>query len=283
MIKMKNILLLGMVFTMVCCTKVSVAQLSYQTTPVVADGSLNDWKYPLPYSNKTYTFTYNITNDDKNIYFVGQSNDWRMIKRILKQGITLYFDPKGKESKNKMFITFPEEKPDLSNLLKDADSTTQLNTLVLQSDAYDAENFLNVDNGQYGVADKTTKIQLALKASLDSGLVYEAIVPIETVLKDGLANASNLRKSISVGFTIHADESWKTPSGNGVKNNDNTASAFRNDNNSGGFGSGGGKGGLEKMGTKHVYDNTSKYSVLNPSKHDMPEEQWHTFSFAKGN
>ena len=283
MIKKRFVLFISLALITICSTLKTVAQTNYQTTPIVADGYINDWKLPLPYANKSYTFTYNITNDNKNIYFVGRSSDWRMIKRILIQGITLYFDPKGKESKKRMFITFPEQKPDLNSLLKDADSVTQLNTLVLQSDAYDAENFINIDNGQFGVVDKTTKIQLALKATMDSGLVYEAIVPIENVLQDGLANTSNLRKSISVGFEVHADESWKIVPSDGIKNNNTTASAFQNDNSSGGLGGGGGSGGLDKMGTKHIYDKTTRYSMLNPGKHDVVEEGWHTFIFAKEN
>lgn len=276
---MKYWVVFSIVVMIVSCVNHATAQTQDKQTPVVADGYANDWQWPLRFADNTNTFSYDVANDGKNVYFIAYSKDWKMINRVMSEGITLYFDPNGKESKKKMFITFPEQKEDLTNLLKDADTTTILNTLVFQSDAYDAENFLNIDNGQYGVTDKTTTIQLALKATKDSGLVYEAKVPIENILKDGLT-AKNLKKSISIGFIIHANESWKKPVNNGIKNNDNTASAFQSDN---GFGK---RGGVDGLGSTAIQNSrrvpkNSRYSRLNNARHDEEEELWYTFRVAQ--
>ena len=265
MIKMKPLVL----FIALLILFVSTKKASAQTSSVVADGYANDWKMPLRFANKKGTLSYDITSDNKNIYFIAYSTDWKMTKRILKEGITLYFDPKGDESKKKMALTFPAQKDDINSLLKDVDSTTLLNTLVFQSDIYDAENFLNVDNGLFGVVDKTAKINLGLRATKDSGLVYEAMIPIECILKDG-PTAKNLKKSISVGFIVHSDNSWMKQD-NGVKNNNNSASAFKNDN---GFGT---RGGVEGLGGSAMQGN-SKFGA----KHEKEEEIWYTLGLANG-
>jgi hypothetical protein len=267
-----------MLIAIVALVNKVVAQEIIKETSVVENGFKNEWQRPLKYANKTNTLSYNVATDGKYIYFIAVSEDWKMINRVLLEGITLYFDPSGKENKKKMFITFPEQKEDISNLLRDADTTTILNTLVLQSDAYDAENFLNIDNGQYGVIDKTTKIQLRLKATKDSGLVYEVKVPIECVLKDG-PTAKNLKKNISIGVIIHANDSWKKPVENGIKNNDNTAAAFQSDNGFGTKGGVDGLGGTAIQNTRRVPKN-SRYSHLNNARHEEEEAIWNTISLA---
>ena len=276
---MKHWVVFSVVVIIVSSVNHAPAQEQNKEISVVVDGHANDWQFPLRFADKTNTLSYDVTKDGKNVYFIAYSKDWKMMNRVMHEGITLYFDPNGKESKKKMFITFPEQKEDLTNLLKDADTTTILNTLVFQSDAYDAENFFNIDNGQYGVSDKTTKIQLALKATKDSGLVYEAKVPLENIFKDGL-KGKNLNKSISVGFIIHADDSWKKQVDNGIKNNDNTASAFQSDN---GFGKRGGVDGLGGTAIQNAprIPKNSRYSRLNNARHDEEEELWYTFRIAQ--
>jgi hypothetical protein len=81
----------------------------YQQTPVVADGSADDWALPLRFSNTAFTMQYNVTNDDKNLYICVVSNDDNTQLRILRSGMTIYFDPKGKKNKD-ISLHFPIQK-----------------------------------------------------------------------------------------------------------------------------------------------------------------------------
>ena len=272
--KLNCIILVSFVVALVSCVRNLAPQASFQPVPVVADGYANEWQLPLKYFNKTYKFSYYITNDTKNIYFVAAVTDWRMVRRVLKEGLTIYFDPKG-GSGTKTSLTYPSRKTDLGYLLKGVDSVTYLNTLVLQSDIYDAEGFVNIENGPHEVLDKDSRIRIGMHATVDSGLVYEAIVPIENILAKGLT-AKSLKRNFSVGVVIHADESWRQVAPNGVKNNDNTASAFQNDNN---HGSGGGSfGGIKDGGA--LLDGPRQN--FRKGVHEVEETMWNEFSFATG-
>jgi len=195
---------------LVSCSKNLAPVGHYQPTAIVADGNPNDWILPLRFANKDYSYTYNITNDKKNIYIIILSKDEHKEQQILKSGVTIYFDSKG-ETNKRTYLTFPEKKADAptsrsGTLIKyntnDSLNSTQL--LVARSDVYDAEGFYNLENGQYGIKDKRSKIQIGLKANADSGLVYEAIIPINYVLEYGL-NDKSIKKNFSIGIVVHGD------------------------------------------------------------------------------
>jgi hypothetical protein len=211
---LKHALIYSALLAMVSCSKNLAPVGHYQSTPVVADGNASDWELPLRFSNKDYTVSYNFTTDKKNVYLIVISKDEAMEQRILKSGITVYFDPKG-ETNKKISLTFPEHKSGRgARATHNSDSVTttsmmipqsaDLNMLVYKSDTYDAEGFFNLENGQYGIKDKRSKIQIGLSVSADNGLVYEAIVPINYLLADGLT-AKNLKKNFSAGIVIHSD------------------------------------------------------------------------------
>jgi hypothetical protein len=279
MIRVKHTVIF-IIITAICgCSNIAIAQNQFNGTSAEADKLKNDKQLPIRINNKSHTITYIITNDSSYIYFIASVKDWRMMNRVLQDGITLYIDPKGKKSKKKMMLSFPEQKEDLTNLLKDADSTTILNTLVFQSNVYETKNFLNIDNGIYAIIDKTTKLQLELIANKESGLIYEAKIPIENILKDGLTE-KNLDKNISIGIILNANDSKEKGFDSGIKNNDNTAAAFQGDN---GFGT---KGGVEGLGGTAVQNGrkvakTSRFSkMINPSS-IQEEELWYNLVFFK--
>jgi len=285
---LKHALLYAALLAMVSCSKNLAPVGHYQSTPVVADGNASDWELPLRFSNKEYTVSYNPTNDKKNVYLIVLSKDEAMEQRILKSGITIYFDPKG-ETNKKIALTFPEHKSNRSGAARtnrhtDSVTTTSmmvppaadLSQLVFQSDTYDAEGFFNLENGQYGIKDKRSKIQIGLRVSADSGLVYEAIVPINYLLEDGLT-AKNLKKNFSAGIIIHTDAT-------APRRNTNTGS------NGGGMsprismGGGFGSMGMGRMGMgmgmggggSHGYRNTNNQNTETKA----PDEPlWYQFRF----
>ncbi|HEY4107806.1 hypothetical protein [Puia sp.] len=47
--------------------------------------------------NSGFTMQYNVTNDDKDLYVCVSSGDEAAQLRMLRSGMTLYFDPKGEK------------------------------------------------------------------------------------------------------------------------------------------------------------------------------------------
>jgi len=161
----------------------------YQATPVVADGLADDWTLPLRFANSAYTLQYNITNDNKNIYICALSRDERTMIRMLRAGITVYFDPKGQAARD-ISLHFPLRKqPDPNIRNRNGEPLTNQpdggwkEELLGQSDSYGTTGFSGIENGQFSVADNKSPLRVAIRLTRhDSLLVYEAIVPIENIL-----------------------------------------------------------------------------------------------------
>lgn len=272
---MKLVPYLFVMLFIISCAHNDAPQGHYQSLPVTADGYANEWQMPLRFTNKDYTMSYNITNDKKNIYIVVVSKDDEMERRILRSGITLYFDAKGENNKN-VSLTFPERKISNTNsaprngkpIVNDTSNTNNTkHAMVLQSDTYDVKGFYELENGQFSVKDKRSKIQLGIKTNVDSGLVYEAIIPINYVLENGLTSKA-LRKNFSIGIVVHNDI------GNSAGRNQNNYVAHNNaglvqprvsvGGGFGGFGMGGarmgigmGGGGSHRQGNYNNQENRS--------------------------
>lgn len=214
------LVLVSGVFLFISCSHKLAPEGHYQSTPVVTDGKTDDWPMPLRFSNGSYTLQYNVTNDDKNIYVCVSSKDAATQLRILRSGMTIWFDPKGEKNKT-IGLYFPTRKqPDPEryrgrNTAGSSNTTggsrtagSDINTreaeLLLQSNYYNTTGFLDLENGQFGVTDTKNPIHLAIKHNdQDSLLVYEVMIPINNVLgADWKAQAS--KKNFSVGIVLNA-------------------------------------------------------------------------------
>src|SRR5450631_4021048 len=113
----------------------------YQNESISIDGNINDWVLPLRFSNPDYTMHYSVTNDDKNIYICVYSKSPTWQRRMLKAGMSIYFDSKGEKNET-CALLFPVKKtPEVSdmastNSMRPADHPTTISQLVLQSDYY---------------------------------------------------------------------------------------------------------------------------------------------------
>jgi hypothetical protein len=201
---MKCVTRLGLFVTAIFLTSCShndAPQGQYQNTAIFADGYANDWQFPLRFANEGYTFSYNVTNDKKNIYIVVNSRNYEMEQRVLKYGMTFYFDEKGAKHKTKL-LTFPEKKGELSNSKTKGTKTFSDEWLIKNSNAYHVEGLLTLDNGEYALQDMKSKIQVAVQKTTDNGLVCEVVIPINYILTDGLTSKV-LKKNFSVGIEVH--------------------------------------------------------------------------------
>ncbi len=264
------ILIIG---SLVSCSHNLAPQGHYQSSSVIADGNASEWEMPLRFANKDYTFSYNITNDKKNIYIVLVSKDDEMEKRILRSGITIYFDPKG-ENNRKISLTYPERKNNSSNNLPRngrpiiEDTSNTKHAMVLKSDTYDVKGFYELQDGQFSIKDKRSKIQLGLKTSVDSGLVYEAVIPINYVLENGLTDKA-LKKNFAIGIVVHENPLSQTRNSNSNYRNNNSGVQPRVSigGGFGGFGYGGarmglgmgmGGGGMRNQRNNNQQDNSNR-------------------------
>jgi hypothetical protein len=213
------------VFILAGCSPKLAPEGHYQETPVVADGNADDWALPLRFSNSAFTMQYNVTNDDKNLYVCVVSTDDNTQLRILRSGMTIYFDPKGKKNKD-ISLHFPIQKQSgaginrqryggssaygnggngsYNNGYTSADRDARKEELLLQSDYYNTSGFLDIENGQFSLADQKGPIRVAMKlVRQDSLLVYEVIVPIKNILgPDWMSGAP--KKNFSVGVFMDA-------------------------------------------------------------------------------
>jgi hypothetical protein len=201
------------------CAHKLAPQGHYQNTPIVADGSPNEWTLPLRFSNAAYTFQYNVTNDNKNIYVCVLSRNEETMLRILRAGFNIYFDPKGVRNKD-ISLHFPLRKqPDPNPRNRNGEPLTSQSDsawkeeLLRQSDSYGTTGFQGIENGQFGVTDTKSPIQVAIQLNNhDSLLFYEAVIPIRNILGSDLSSRSP-KKSFSVGIVLN------TPSGQIVADN----------------------------------------------------------------
>jgi hypothetical protein len=196
---------LSVLIAFAACSPKLAPEGHYQDAPVTADGVPSEWHLPLRFSNTAYTLQYNVTNDDQNIYVVVSSLEDNMQLRILRNGMTIYFDPKGKKNKE-ISLHFPIQKgPDQNGYRSRGDGgSTRLEELLLQSDFYNTTGFTGIENGQFSVGDPKSPIHVGIKLNYqDSLLVYELVIPIKNILgPDWTTKAA--KKNFSVGVVLDA-------------------------------------------------------------------------------
>ncbi|TDX01302.1 hypothetical protein [Dinghuibacter silviterrae] len=264
---MKGLFAFAAAVALLCaCARGTAPQGHYQSTPVVADGQAGDWSQPLRFTNPRHTLSFNVTNDARNLYIVVMTRDDRMQRRILRAGMDVFFDPKGKMDKT-IDLSYPESNS-TDPLTFNQDSLYSKNALLAAASVYNTSGFHNVENGQYNPGDKHSPIQVALAFHGDSLLVYEAIVPLYTVLKRGGLDTKTLRRDFSVGIVIGNLPDQRSAN----RNQGNGGNGFRPHMGfgmgMGGMGMGMGMGGGGRGGQQRPQASQN-------------ESDWYTFKFAQ--
>jgi hypothetical protein len=258
---MKNILPLAAIFGLAmlhsACSPKLMPEGRYQLEAPLIDGKIDDWGLPLRFSNPEYSMQYAVTNDDRNIYVCVYSRDPSFQLRMLKAGMSICFDPKGEKDK-KMSLVFPVMKPvePLQNRngdpIRNTDTKTAEEQLLLQSDYYNTTGLVDFENGQFAITDQQNNIRLAIKLHEDSSLVYEAAIPIRYILGSDL-KPGYVAKNFSVGIVVNALHHSANPN-NGYRTHS----------------SHGGMGGMHGMGGTRNYGAGSNTA-------SKPEEDWYQF------
>jgi hypothetical protein len=271
----------GLIF--VSCSHKLAPEGHYQSTPVITDGKTDDWQLPLRFSNSRYTLQYNVTNDDKNLYICVSSRESATQLRILRSGMTIWFDPKGEKNKT-VGLYFPIRKqPDPERYrgggsgsqdggdyaggrgngntgggrATGADLNTREAELLLQSNYYNTSGFPGIENGQFGVTDTKGPVQLAIKHDdQDTLLVYEITIPVRNILGAGWKAKAD-KKNFSVGVVLNSTPGiggGGRPGGGGMRGMGGGMGGMRVGLGGGGRRYGGGGGGGSSQGQKEESD-----------------------------
>ena len=252
---------------------------TYQTTPIVVDGNLNEWETPLRFASNGGQVSYNVTNDKENIYISLQTHDEATAIKILRAGINIYFDPAaGQNKKIDLAFPLPTEAPITAKKTGAEGSIPKANEiregLLLQANIFKTAGFINMDNKVYDVSDKS-KIKVALMLGENSSLGYEATIPLKYIFEDKNIVKGQLQ-NITVGIVINAVKVKTQYRGNNSGNNN--FSGGSNGMRGGGRGRGGMGGGGNNRGNRNMennYPQTPGGAAL--FKQDA---NWYTFKLA---
>src|SRR4051812_41811724 len=76
-----------------------VSQARWQRSPVVTDGSNEDWQKPLNLYDAVTGLLFTITNDSTNVYLCFTANDERKVTKLMKAGWSVEVFSKEKNQK----------------------------------------------------------------------------------------------------------------------------------------------------------------------------------------
>jgi len=221
-----------------------VLTLAAPPTNIVIDGDTREWGDSLRYYNTEYHINYSLANTGDTLYMALRLNDRRDQIRMLRAGLTLSIDPKGKK-KESFSITFPlnvQGASVLANVNNDDASSEvsqqdreelmreRLTTLrgIKVSGFKDIEDEMITTSNTYG-------IQTAVNYDQNGDLVCEAAIPLIFFHSDPAA-----KNEWSFNFKI-----------NGIERKTKAENGEHEGGESTGGGRGGRGGGMGGMGGGH--------------------------------
>jgi hypothetical protein len=166
---------------------------------ITVDGDLKDWGDTLRYYNQDKQLYYNLANDQDNIYMAIRINDRSQQIRVLRAGLTLSIDTRGKK-KESFSITFPVGDQSKDAMMQEA-GDLQGGGDVTQQDRDDLAKarltklreirvvgFKDIE-GEMITTSNTYGIKTAIDYDKDGHLVYEAAIPLKFFHADDLAKS----------------------------------------------------------------------------------------------
>lgn len=189
-------------------------------SPVTIDGSPDEWPQPFNFYNGETKLQYRIANDSNNIYVCFKVTDEPAQMKMMRAGINIWLDPKGKK-KETMGIAFPLKQEHGStgdNPQLKSEGHGQIPGQAYQKHDFNrfkamakANQVLLKVQGFAGISDQTTGIvnNTGVLASFNwdslNILCVEYQIPIAAVLQHRLTAADTL-KPIGIGFVVNALE-----------------------------------------------------------------------------
>jgi hypothetical protein len=187
----------------------------WQQQKVIADGKSKEWDlHNMSFDNDS-KISYEITNDDTNLYVLITTIDRTSQTKILRAGMSVFIDPAAKKNETEA-VNFPigsgdapgmdegqrttpvqqgqpGDKPDLQQMRAKA---------LINANQYTLSGF-SKGSGGYGINEENAA-GVTVKIDIDSSgeMVYEAVLPMRSLIQHGFTTRAGA--PISVGFKINA-------------------------------------------------------------------------------
>ncbi|MDB5025687.1 MAG: hypothetical protein JWP78_3442 [Mucilaginibacter sp.] len=190
----------------ICTTQLAIASLCYAQSKTVSnklqappsnitiDGDLKEWGDSLRYYNKDKQLNYSLANDQDNLYMAIRINDRSEQIRVLKAGLTLSVDTRGKK-KESFSITFPvgdlsqndpaQPSDNLQGNITQEDRDELMKARLTKLREIRISGFKDIE-GETITTSNTYGIQTAIDYDKDGYLVYEAAIPLKFFHADDL-------------------------------------------------------------------------------------------------
>lgn len=220
------------------------AQNTLQPPPanITIDGDIKEWGDSLRYYNPEKQLNYALANDQDNLYLAIRINDRSEQIRVLRSGLTISIDTRGKK-KESFSITFPVGDLGPGDLAEQADDL-QGKTDVTQEDRDElmrarltklreirVSGFKDIE-GETITTSNTYGIKTAINYDKDGNLVYEAAIPLKFFHADDIAK-NEWAFDFKINGIVRHNQNANTEQGG----------PSRAGRGGGGFAGGGGRGG----------------------------------------
>ncbi|MEM9023121.1 MAG: hypothetical protein AAGB22_05235 [Bacteroidota bacterium] len=156
-----------------------------------------------PYYDQESRLVYNVTHDDENLHVRLKARDRTAILKILRTGLTIYFDPAGKKDRT-MYVQYP--------LAKDRKTTRDQFPNPGQNGAPPPELRALLDElpkqavfqsaagtERFDVLLSASGIKITLQQVDNAELLYDLVIPQARLAEGGLEGLSNLSVGIISG------------------------------------------------------------------------------------
>jgi hypothetical protein len=180
--------------------KTAANKLQPPPANITIDGDLKDWGDSLRYYNQEKQLNYALANDQENLYMAIRVNDRSEQIRILREGLTLSIDTRGKK-KETFTMTFPiadQSAQGMADNAQDLQSGSG-NSDVKQEDREDlmkakltrlreikVTGFKDIES-ETMTTSNTYGFKVAIDYDKDGNLTYEAAIPLKFFHADDLS------------------------------------------------------------------------------------------------
>lgn len=187
-----GLILLSVIHTVKAQSAPGTGKLSRPPAQVIVDGDLKDWGDSLRYYNEEKKLYYTLANDQENLYLAVRFNDRTEQERVVRAGLTLGINTKGKK-KDVYSITFPvadassmedmksrmsEMQDQMANGPGPADREEMRRARLTKLRNIKVTGFKDVEN-EIITTSNTYGFKTALDYDADGNLVYEAAIPLK--------------------------------------------------------------------------------------------------------
>lgn len=154
---------------------------------------------------------YYISNDAENLHISLNASERTAISKILKTGLTIYFDVEGKKS-TKVSVKYPikgSQKFSREEMQKQGNQRDNFDLKTVISELPGNVIFTNYDKTEiFSTVVKNSTIKVSIDANSNKEITYNLTIPFNKILEAGLSSLSNLSIGIVSGkFDMSSQQS----------------------------------------------------------------------------